>query len=784
MMFATTGRQWSTGAVLLAAMVSLVPVLARAQGSGTSCELPLTVPAAADVEIVLQSSQRGPGLLLTWPEPDDASSTCTALVDTANVEIPLALRGDYLDRVDRTLQFTFTTSGTVGDPARNRFVCVWNNSNTVRTGRIGGEVNLSNTGGLWVRDNGGTWTQRNAGLPRFLPYTNLVDLAVSGDGTTIVALSAGAQAQNDPRGIFRASAGGDWTAVAPDYFGTNRRIAFVAVDPTDSGHFAAGGRQNGLYVTTDDGATFTQWTSSLDPSFSPQPSAYEVTALLWTATRLYAAVRDFGLFISDDHGASFTRLANLRVPQAPDNPTLVLPVIRTVVEDPTDSDRVLVGLVDHGVWESTDAGATWHTISATWVPDPNNWRRSALSLAVDPAAPARLFVGTVAQGIWRTLDGGGTWQQATTPFDGYTVKPEVQDVVLHGGALLALANPINVNDVNLGLLESTDAGLTWTTVANQPYNRFGRRLVSTPGGLLRPTVGGGIYLPDTWVNISGTTTVSATDPAYRTLEFGIELRFGNGQVILVDANGDGSPDPLQFSVVCQDYQGWIVWRSDRDDPDDMVMIGRYDKNNPESCIEGFCGDDNFVILPNCFSERRAACFDFDTPGYASFYDDGIYNGFTYYYAVTPFDYGDISLVVDPLSLASPMVFPARYPDDPQAEGPGNRQAYQVNVDAAAAVDGDEIYVYPNPLRLGAGIAGGEGEEVVWTNLPPDSRIQVYTLAGDRIADLPQPDSPQQGGNIYWVTRNDDHRLLASGIYIWRVLMPERGDFWGKLVIIR
>ena len=50
--------------------------------------------------------------------------------------------------------------------------------------------------------------------------------------------------------------------------------------------------------------------------------------------------------------------------------------------------------------------------------------------------------------------------------------------------------------------------------------------------------------------------------------------------------------------------------------------------------------------------------------------------------------------------------------------------------------------------------------------------------------LPEEGAPQQGSNIYWITRNDDDRLLSSGIYIWRVIMPERGDFWGKLVIIR
>ena len=410
-----------------------------------------------------------------------------------------------------------------------------------------------------------------------------------------------------------------------------------------------------------------------------------------------------------------------------------------------------------------------------------------ISVYTDPADPDHVVMGTLAQGMWQTLDGGTTWQESLTPFISetqFTTKPQVTDIIAHDGELLAMAVGRDTAGLGVGLIASADGGATWDTVPGQPANRNGRRLVSVDGELMRPSYGGGIYTPDTLLPITETILAAATDAEYRDLEFGLSIAFGPGGVVLEDANGDGALDPLPFNLVAQDYQGWIVWRSERGSPDDMAMIGRYDKNNPETCIEGFCGDDNFALLPNCFSERRAACFDFSTPGQVSFYDPDVYNGFTYYYSVTTFDYGNVSLVVDPSGLANPLVFPARFPDDPQAEGEGNRQSFQVNLEAAPAEDGDEIYVYPNPLRLGAGIAGGEGEEVIWTNLPPQSKIQVFTIAGDRVADLPEPGSPQQGANIYWVARNDDERLLASGIYIWRAIMPERGDYWGKLVIIR
>ncbi len=788
------GGRVRTAGLLLALMALFAGAAGAQEPPPAGCELPLIVPEASEVEVELQPNARGAGVLVTWPQPPDSLSTCYALTDTAGLGVPIEVTGDYADRFDRTFEFDFITPGRIGDAATDRVVCTWTNANNVRTGRIGGEINLSNTGGVWQRDAGGTWSQINGGLPPYLPYTNIVDLARSGDGTLLLALSSGAQFQNDPRGLYRRTAGGAWQRAAAEPFGRDRRVRRLAMSPTQSSRFAVGTDAEGLFVTSDGGETFTQWTSSLDPGFESIPSRFEVTALLWTETRLAVAVRNYGLFVSTDDGSSFTRLGSLTVPDG--NGGQQVPYIRSLAEDPGNADRILVGLTGQGIYETQDAGQTWTPLDGDFIglpdddpdddPAPDS-PKTVISLYVDPDDSDHLLMGTLAQGIWWTTDRGVTWNEADTPFISeteFTTKPQVTDMIPHDGRLVALAVGRSVAGDRVGLIDSDDGGQTWTLDAGQPANRSGRRLISADGVLYRPTYGGGIYQPGTAVAITETILPSATDAEFRQLEFGLSISFGEGEVELEDADEDGTLDSLPFNVVAQDYQGWIVWRSERGDPDNMAMIGRYDKNNPESCIEGFCGDDNFALLPNCFSERRAACFDFSTPGQVSFYDGDVFNGFTYYYAVTTFDYGNISLVFDPRGLASPLVFPARYADDPQAEGPGNRQSFQVNLEAEPAEDGEEIYVYPNPLRLEAGISGGEGEEVIWTNLPPESQVQVFTIAGDKVADLPEPDQPQRGSNIYWVARNDDERLLASGIYIWRVIMPQRGDYWGKLVIIR
>ena len=766
-----TGRLKAAG--YLALLMAMVPAAAPGQVT-TSCELPLVVPAVEDVELVLAPTMRGPGVQLTWRAPDDASSTCTALTDTQSLGIPLVLDGDYADDFDRTLIFAFTSSGTVGSDVTNRFVCSWNNGNQTQTGRIGGEFNLSNTGGLWVVDGSGVWSQRNGGLPAYLPYTNLIDLVASDDGTLVTALSSGAQIQNDPQGVFRALPGGAWVAVAPELFGRTRRLSAVAARPDDPLYFAVGTTVDGLYITNDGGVNFEQWTGNLDENADFIPTTFDVTALTWSGNRILVAVSNFGSFVSTDDGGSFTPFDNLA---ASDGSVLV---VRTFAEDAGNAHRILVGTTALGVYESLDDGDTWNRLEGNY---PFGISPTVLSIEADPDDADWIVIGTSNQGIWYTTDHGANWIESTTPFVGEDIKPEVWDTERHDGVLLAVANDANQPEDH-GLFQSVDGGQNWTLVDPQPLNRLGQRIVSTAAGLLHPTTGGGIYTHGTRLSVSSTMTSSATAPEYLGMELGVFLTFGDGSVTLEEV--DGVPVPRTFNAVCQDYQGWVVWRSESGDLDNMAMIGRFDKNNPETCIVGYCGDESIALEPNCFAERRAACFRGFDDGRIGFYDGDIYNGFTYLYSVTPFDYGDISMVTDPVALSAPMVFPNRYPDDPNGvgDGEGNRQSYQVNASATEAGDGDEVYVFPNPLRRGSGIAGNEGEEVIWTNLPPDSRIDVFTLSGEFIVSLPEEGRPQEGGNIYWITRNFDNQLLASGIYMWRVTMPERGDFWGKLAIIR
>ncbi|MFH1842754.1 MAG: hypothetical protein ABIF77_06065 [bacterium] len=730
------------------------------------------------------------GALLQWAEPDDSIATCTTIVSDSTLGFEVNISGIYTDFVDRVLSFYTLDSGDVGSSGINRLLYRWSNTYVSRSGRVEGAFNISNSGGVLRLDRDDTWVQINDGLPQHLPYTNILRLAQSPSSPDHMLIHLGATSTpgNDPRGLYEKDSGGRWTRIAEDIFPDNELITKLTFAPDQDDVFALGSATNGLYLTTDGGMTYQQFTSNLDPDHPRIPAFFEVTAINWHDTGLFAALRTYGLFHTTNNGQTFSRLANLQIPFSVSNPdSQVFPFVNDIAIDPVDEDRILVAINNYAVYESVDAGQTWMPMFGDmFVPGESNWQHSALSAAIDPTDGEVVILGTSSKGIWRTVNGGANWSLVGAELapDSLWTGRRVVDVIfdpLNSGQVFAFADQI-------GLLHSVDNGASWTMYGDQPSNLSAREMqlaTDASGDLILSSYGGGIYTPGTLVNISDTIIKGISDPLYRNLDLGIALSFGTGSV----------DSGTTFRLICQDFQGYAIWRSSSSDPFDMELIGLYDKTNPETCIEGFCGDENYNITPNCFTERRAACFDFSIEDSVIFFDDNIYNGFTYYYSVSTFDYGNTA-GVEPPSMARDLLFSPRFPsvvsagldpeitDDPGSPfwGMGNLRTFQINIDETPAADGEEIYCYPNPLRRGIGLPGKEGQQVVFTNLPPDSRILVFTTDGDRVADLGGDD--QKESNIYWITRNDDGEQLASGIYIWKVEMPDRGDFYGKLVIIR
>jgi len=249
----------------------------------------------------------------------------------------------------------------------------------------------------------------------------------------------------------------------------------------------------------------------------------------------------------------------------------------------------------------------------------------------------------------------------------------------------------------------------------------------------------------------------------------------------------------------------VVWRAvgfldpvgDNPPEPDWEMVGLYDLTNPEFCFgeevepgvfePTDCDAPNPQRLPDCFSDKRANCFEFKSDGTVEFFDRDIYNGFTYQYAVSTFDYGFAGNVA-PRGFDGDMVFSPRSAQESSDQayprsGSSNRVEFQVNVVASGNLD--SVIVVPNPLRRQGGWDTGDQSTVRFVNVTRNATCEIFTLAGDLVRTLTNAEvDNEQRGNIQWDTRNGAGEEVASGVYLYRITDDQGGETIGRFTIIR
>jgi len=257
------------------------------------------------------------------------------------------------------------------------------------------------------------------------------------------------------------SGGGPWVSIAPPQVSTdfnnppnNYGFNSIVVDPTNPSVLFVGTNYQGLWRSTDQGATWAKINTGVGGSLLDQGRLWTLAVdplnhnTMWTS----AGYGPGGPLKSTDGGVSWTLMPAGSPTQYND--------VYSIALDPFTPNHVIVAwhspwtTGDSGVSESTDGGATWINHQP---PAGSGW--GAGNAAWFLTNSKTWLVGSQSAGIWRTTDSGATWTQVLTK------------AITHGAinSLTSVSGTFYLAD-GTSVAASTDGGATWSDITSGlPY---------------------------------------------------------------------------------------------------------------------------------------------------------------------------------------------------------------------------------------------------------------------------------------------------------------------------
>jgi hypothetical protein len=206
----------------------------------------------------------------------------------------------------------------------------------------------------------------------------------------------------------------------------------------------------------------------------------------------------------------------------------------------------------------------------------DTFRTLGQKMAVDPANPSVVYVGTPQNGLFVTSDGGVTWQSiGTIPKSAPASNgqfPGITGIVFDpsSGITDGKTNTIYASSYGHGVYRSTNAGVSWTQLADGPSN-VGHGKIATDGAYyVTGNDGSSVwrYFSGAWTNITPTTKDSwdtvITDPFDPARV--IAVRAGGSLDISRDRGATWSgiiwgPDGRDYRVATD--IPWLAWTNER-----------------------------------------------------------------------------------------------------------------------------------------------------------------------------------------------------------------------------
>jgi photosystem II stability/assembly factor-like uncharacterized protein len=278
------------------------------------------------------------------------------------------------------------------------------------------------------------------------------------------------------KGLFLATrAGSGWTLSEPQFLGWR----VTAFDALQSGSFLAGTSSGwfGPAIQRSDNAR--DWTQvAPGPSFEPDDGAElkQIWRFHETPDALYVGVAEAGLFRSLDDGLTWSHVTGLRRHESAGSwaPGAGGLCAHSIEHDPTNPNRLWVGISAVGVFRSDDGGDSWTLtndgVQVTGPPDAgveHDIGYCVHALVLDPDDPAVLY-RQEHRGLYRSEDGADTWLDANAGVPSRFGFPLVMDNSTHN--LFAVPQQSDEHriplDGRLRVYRSTDRARTWHDASN------------------------------------------------------------------------------------------------------------------------------------------------------------------------------------------------------------------------------------------------------------------------------------------------------------------------------